>query len=245
VISADLAFQQASNTAAAIYAQAPAWLTYHTVVHVDVPSLNEHRDISRSVIVRTKDDMAVMQDLPRGAERVGKAFPLIPTFDALSSWKITYRVGAHQALDVYIENVQPLTYQTQADSGADVVVRTLRYYYPKYAPDSSDAPDGKTHILLKPLPTLTRNYSGDFFLSEVYIDNGTRLPSSVTYVGPENRLFVIDYGFIEGHWLMTHAVYSETVRYGPMHAMRAAFKAEVVCDNFGFPQSAPDPRLGP
>lgn len=241
MITPDLAFQQAANAAAAVYASPPPYLTYHTVVHLDVPSLNKHRDVARSEVVRTQDGVAIMQDLPKGAERIGQAFPIIPTFDALSEFRVTYKMGAHDALDAHVENVRPLTY-ANVQSDADVVVKSLRYYYPKYAPDSSDAPDGTTHITLTPLQTLLRNYTGDLFLADLYVNNATHLPSRVVYTGDHDRRFVVDYATVDGHWIVTHATWEET-QYGPLHIGRVHGTADITFDSFTFPQAAPDPRL--
>lgn len=244
MISPDLAFQQAANTAAAVYAQAPPWLTYRTVAHVEVKSLNRRADVEREVEARTRDDLAVMQDLPRGAVRIGHAFPLLPTFDALSYFRLVGTGGPHNSLDAYVTDVVPLTFSAgQSTSGADVVVTNLKYYYATYGQDSSDDPAGKTHVVLKPLPTLLRNYRGNLFFSDVYIDNTTHLPSRVVFTGLNDRTFAVDYVSVQSHWLVGHAFYEET-EYGPLHIGRVHFTVDATFDSFAFPDASPDPRLG-
>jgi hypothetical protein len=246
VVSPDVAFQQAANVAAAIYAEAPPWLTYRTVAHVDVRSLNKHEDVARSVMARTRDDLAVMQDLPHGATRVGHSFPLLPTFDALSYFRIVGSGGPHNAVDSYVTDVRPLTFSAGAPvNGVDAVVTNLRYYYAKYADDSSDDPNGRTHIVLRPLPTLLRNYKGNLFFSEIYIDNQTHLPMRVSFKGLNDRTLTVDYVTVDHHWLVGHAFYEETAAYGvgPLRFARVHFTVDATFDDFTFPSAAPDPRL--
>jgi hypothetical protein len=138
--------------------------------------------------------------------------------------------------------VRPLRFSGGQSTGADVVVSNLKYYYAKYADDSSDDPNGKTHITLKPLPTLLRNYAGNLFFAEVVIDNQTHLPTRVVYTGLNDRTFAIDYVTVQNHWLVGHAFYEET-DYGPLHIGRVHFTVDATFDQFGFPDAAPDPRL--
>jgi hypothetical protein len=244
VITPDVAFQQAANAAAAVYEQAPPWITYRTTAHVEVKSLNRRTDVMRAVEARTRDDLAIMQDLPKGATRIGHAFPILPTFDALSYFRLVGTGGPHNALDSYVTDVRPLRFTAgnEANSGADVVVTNLKYYYAQYAPDSSDDPNGKTHILLRPLQTLLRDYRGNLFFSELVIDNQTHLPSRVVFTGLNDRKFVVDYVMVQDHWVVNHAFYEET-EYGPLHIGRIHFTVDATFDDFGFPQTPPDPRL--
>jgi hypothetical protein len=243
VVTPDVAFQQAANAAAAVYEQAPPWLTYRTTAHIEVKSMNRRADVMRDVKARTRDDLAIMQDLPQGATRVGHSFPLLPTFDALSYFRLVGSGGPHKALDSYVTDVKPLHYNGGVStSGADVVVTNLKYYYAKYADDSTDDPNGKTHITLRPLPTLLRNYSGNLFFNDLVIDNQTHLPVRVVFTGLNDRTFAVDYVMVQNHWLVNHAFYEET-DYGPLHVGRVHFTVNATFDQFGFPATAPDPRL--
>src|SRR5579872_2017633 len=76
-------FQLINRTAAAFAQNPPAYITYTEYTHISSPTMGRTQDINRSVAVRQADDYAVMQDLPRGAVRVGQAFPIIPYFDPL------------------------------------------------------------------------------------------------------------------------------------------------------------------
>lgn len=201
----------------------------------------------RAVFVRTSDDTAVIQDLPQGANQVAHGFPVTPAFDAISNFTLSWRVGAHMDMSSYVHDIQPLTYQEQQDTGADVVVFRLRQYKADYAPDSSEAPDGKTHITLEPFDFVKRQVlqpDSTFFLSDLYIDNASGLPTEVRYAGGEDIVFVVDYGMVQGHYVVTHGHYEETL-HGPLHIGRLHVIADADYDQFAFPTDPPDPRLKP
>jgi hypothetical protein len=211
------------------------------------PSLGKHRTVIRSVSLRTSDDLAILQDLPQGANQLAHGFPVTPVFDALSNFTLSWRVGAHMEMSSYVHDVQPLTYQGTQDTGADVVVMRLRQYKADYANDSSDAPDGKTHITLEAFDFVKQQVlrpDSTFFLTDLYIDNASGLPAEVRYAGGEDIVFVVDYGMVQGHWLVTRGHYEETL-HGPFHVGRLHVIADAVYDDFDFPKDPPDPRLKP
>lgn len=245
IVAPDIAFQHCANAAAAIIEKAPPFVTYRVATHVSAPSLGKERDVIRAVSVRTRDDLAVIQDLPKGANQLGHGFPVTPAFDALSQFTLTWRVGAHTEVSAYVHDVQPLHYEDVPASGADVVVVRLRQYRAEYADDSSDAPDGKTHIHMVPYDFVKRQVAkpdSTFFLSDLVIDNATDLPLHVRYEGADDIQFDVDYGSVDGHWLVTHAHYEETI-HGPLRIGRLHVSADAVYDSFAFPDAAPDPRL--
>jgi hypothetical protein len=49
---------------------------------------------------------------------------------------------------------------------------------------------------------------------------------------------------VQGHWLVTHAHYEETL-HGPLNIGRLHVIADATYDKFAFPDEAPDPRLKP
>jgi hypothetical protein len=249
-LTADVAFQQAANAAAAAYASRPAYVTYVTRTHISAPSMNQSVDINRAVMTRSSDNVAILQDLPNGAQTVAPAFPISPTFDALSYFRLTFSVGWHKRLFTNLTGpngngpIIPITFQNVAHSEGDVVVTSLRYYYPKFSPDSSDAPDGRTHLVLQALRTLTIGNSSDFYLSDLLIDNATMLPAQVTYTGKDQRKFVVDYETVDGHWVIKHASFEQT-EYGVLHVGSVHFKADTEMTDYKFPDTPPDPRLAP
>lgn len=209
--------------------------------------MGQQRDVLRAVAVRTKDDLAVIQDLPRGENQLGHGFPVTPVFDALSYFTLSWKVGAHGAFSAYVHDVVPLTYDLAKTSTSDVVVVRLLQYRAEYATDSSDAPDGKTHIVMVPYDFVkkqARDPGSTFYLSDVVIDNATHLPTHVRYIGGDQIDFAVDYGSVQGRWLVQHAHYEETL-HGPLGIGRLRVIADATYDQFAFPDGAPDPRLIP
>jgi hypothetical protein len=207
--------------------------------------MNKERDVIREVSVRTRDDVAVVQDLPKGKNQISHGFPVTPTFDALSYFTLSWRVGAHQEVTAYVHDVTPMTFtDTGPNKDADVVVTRLRAYKAEYAPDSSDAPNGKTHLTLAPFQFVKERNNADttFYYDEIYIDNASGLPTRVSFAGSDEKAFVVDYGSVDGHWMVTHAHYEETL-VGPLRVGRLHVAADAVYDQFTFPLTAPDPRL--
>ena len=236
--SADVAFRLAANAAAAAFAAAPPYISYRTDATVDVPSLHQHKVISRAVTARTKDDAAVLQDLPQGQRQYAHSFPLIPTFDALSYFRLEYNVGRRDALS-YVHQVQPITFtDPRSTSHADVVVVSLRYYHAVFAPDTNDR---ILHVTMDPLPSLTANNSSDFYLHDVYIDSTTMLPTRVTYTGPTTN-FTVDYTTVENHWVVNHVAYDHTL-FGPLKIGRVHFTVDANYTNFAFPTTPGDSKL--
>ena len=239
MIAADVQFRTTANAAAAAFAQAPPYLAYKTDVVVDVPSMRRHKAISREVETRTRDDYAMLQDLPQGQRQYAHSFPLIPTFDAISYFRVVF-TGTRNTLS-YVEPGPAITFRDPHEtSRADVVVLSLRYYHASYADDSNDR---VAHILMDPLPSLTTNNKSDFYLHDVYVDTATNLPTRVHYLGPAAD-FTCDYQVVEGHWLVTHAVYTQTF-YGPLHVGRVTATAEATNHDFAFPATPGDPKLAP
>jgi hypothetical protein len=238
VIAADVQFRQAANAAAAAFTYSPPYIAYKTDVVVDVPSLRKHQTISRQVESRTRDDFAVLQDLPRGQRQYAHSFPLIPTFDALSYFKVTFNGNRRDMLS-YVEPGPPITFtDPRATSTADVVVVMLRYYRATYAVDSNDR---IAHLLMDPLQTLTRGNNSDFYIHDVYVDTATNLPTRVVYSGP-TTVFTTDYQVIQGHWLVTHATYTHTF-FGPLRLGRVTATADATNSDFSFPATPSDPKL--
>lgn len=238
MIAADVQFRQAANAAAAAFAQSPPYLAYRTDVVVDVPALRRHQVIARQVETRTKDDFAALQDLPRGQHQYAHSFPLIPTFDALSYFRVTFN-GTRRDLLSYVEPGPAITFRDPREtSHADVVVTSLRYYRASYAPDTTDR---IAHILMETLPTLTTNNPSDFFIHDVYVDTVTNLPTRVVYSGPATT-FTCDYEVVQGHWLVSHATYVHTF-YAPLRVGRITATADARNSDFSFPAAPSDPKL--
>jgi hypothetical protein len=237
VIAADAQFRLTANAAAAAFANSPPYIAYKTDVVVDVPSMHQHKVVSRAVESRTRDDFAVLQDLPNGQRQYAHSFPLIPTFDALSYFRVTFN-GNRRDLLSYVEPGNPLTFDSRSTSNADVVVISLKYYHAEYAADTTDS---IAHIVMDALPTLTRGNNSDFYIHDVFVDTATNLPTRVVYIGPTTT-FTCDYEVVQSHWLVRHVAYTHTF-YGPLRIGRVTASADATNDGFTFPAAPSDPRL--
>jgi hypothetical protein len=241
VVAADVQFRLAANAAAAQYAAAPPFLAYRTAVDINVPALNRHKLVERAVETRTKDDFAVLQDLPNGQRQYGQSFPLTPIFDALSYWRIDYSPATHRNLLSHITMFQPLTFSDPQPSspGVNAVSTTLRNYYAAYADDSTPE---KAHVLMTPLPAFTRDNSSDFYFHDLYIDTATNLPTRVTYTGRDDAEFTIDYVVTQQHWFVSHVFYRRAY-VGPFHIGRTSFTVDATFDSFAIEAAPADARV--
>jgi hypothetical protein len=238
VIAADAQFRLTANAAAAAFANSPPYIAYKTDVVIDVPSMHQHKVVSRAVESRTRDDFAVLQDLPAGQRQYAHSFPLIPTFDALSYFRVTFN-GNRRDLLSYVEPGAPLTFKDPREtSHADVVIVSLRFYHASYADDTTDS---IAHIQMDALPTLTQGNRSDFYIHDVYVDTATNLPTRVTYVGPTTT-FTCDYDVVQTHWLVRHVTYTHTF-YGPLRIGRVTATADATNHDFAFPTEPGDPKL--
>jgi hypothetical protein len=245
MLTPDIAFEHCSNAAAVYFAQAPPYISYRVSTHVSAPAAGRSRQVDRAVSVRTKDDVAVIQDLPQGRNQLGHGFPITPAFDALSYFTLTWKIGAHFDVTSYVHDVTPLHFEDVPKSSADVVVFRLRQYRVDYADDSSDAPDGQTHLTLRPYDYVKHAVAkpdSTFFLSDLYIDNASDLPAKVRYQGGDEIDFVLTYARYDGHLVIDHAHYEETL-HGPLRIGRLHVIADATYDDFKFPDQAPDDRL--
>jgi hypothetical protein len=249
-LTADIAFEQTANAAAAAWAARPAYVTYVARTHIEAPSVGQSVEVDRRMMVRSSDDRAIIQDLPNGGVTIGNSFPISPTFDALSYFRLETAIGWHKRLSSRVigpdgkGQIIPLQFQNVVPNPNAVVVTALRFYYPKFAPDSSDAPDGRMHITMEALPTLTNNNKSDFYISDVIVDNRTMLPLQVTYTGRGQRRFIIDYQTDQGHWVVKHAFFEQTLS-GVLHIGRVHYSADATFSDYAFPADPPDPRLAP
>lgn len=249
-LTPDVAFEQAANAAAARWAARPAYVTYVSRTHIEAPALRLKKDVDRRVVVRTADDLSILKDLPNGGESFARPFPISPTFDALSYFRLNTNVNWHKQIFASTTGpdgdgqIIPIAFKDVAHSDNEVVVTSLRYYYPKFAPDSSDARDGHMHLVMTALPTLTNDNASDFYISDVVIDNATMLPLKVTYVGKDDRRFAIDYGFVGGTWIVQHAFFEQTA-YGVLKISRLHYSGDVSFSDYQFSNAPPDSRLPP
>jgi hypothetical protein len=243
-ITAELAFQQAANKAADVYAQAPAYVTYDVSVRARAPSMNQDRSLARHVETRTRDDLAILQDLPKGRNVLARSFPVSPTFDALSYFRFVWKVTARGALDAYVTDVVPLRYTlTPSQANTDVFVASLRYYRATYAPDSSDAPNGVSHVVLNAYDFVkAEGAHNTLYYTDVYIDNASRLPVDVRMGGDNGLVLDVRYTVADNHWVIDNVHYEETI-LAPLGIARFHVTSDAKYSKYEFPTTPPDPRL--
>ncbi len=241
MVAADVLFRLTANAAAEQYRRPPPYLAYHTLADVNVPALKKHKVVERAVETRTADDFAVLQDLPHGQRQYGQSFPLIPTFDALSYFRIDYSGAQQRNLLAHVTTFGPITFAAPhaTTPGIAVVATTLRNYYARYADDSTDA---KAHLILDPLKALTHGNTSDFYIHDVFVDTATNLPTRVTYTGHDDIEFTVDYTTVETHWLVSHVFYTRTF-FAPFHIGQTRFTVDATFDRFAFPAVPADSRL--
>jgi hypothetical protein len=232
----DLAFAILVNRTSAFFQEnPPQYMTYIEHTHVSAPTLGRAQDIDRSIMVRIADNLAVMKDLPNGEERVGQAFPIVAYFDPLSNFKFSYFANLKR-VDITLDRGAPFFLRIPSeDPGVNVVVPYNSYWAARYAADSSDA---ARHFLIDPTPRVNEG----LYPSEVIEDATTRLPKHIEMrvAGASDEMFSLDYAVVDGHWIVTHGTFSET-----MHVAFLTYKivADVTFKDIAFPTEAPDPRL--
>jgi hypothetical protein len=250
VLTADAEFRAVANAAFDAWQKQPPYVAYRVDVDIEVSALKQSRRISRMVEARTRDDLAVIQDLPQGQNQLGHSFPVPPTFDAISYFHLDFHLGdpvrQHNPLTAVTllppgpsQPPQPIRFADPvARPDVAVISTSLRNYYAQYAPDTGDR---IAHITLQPLTALTSGNTSDFYLKDVYIDTATDLPTRIVYSGPSTE-FVIDYAIVESHWLVSHARYTKTL-IAPLHLGQTTFTTDAVYNEFAFPAQPRDDRL--
>ena len=243
-MNADLAFQNAANAAAAYAATPPAYVSYISRTHISIPSLQRERNVECSEVTRTSDGTTFVVDLPRGRNRVEAfAFPLPPTFNAVSAFDLRYGMSWHGNATFRVSNVRPQRFNTAAPSDADVVVFSTYGYHIKYAPDSSDDAHSTTHLILTQTARAMRESRRDqYHFSEMRIDNASNLPVEVMYVGNDDFRMIFRYGFESGRWAITSAHLESTLK-APLNIGRVHFIADTVFNNTAFSAQSPIPQL--
>jgi hypothetical protein len=236
MMTADLSLALLINRTSDFYQKSPpAYMTYTEHTHVSAPTLGRAQDIDRSVAVRVADNFAVMKDLPNGSERTGEAFPIASYFDPISNFKFSYfanlknvNITLQQGLPFYFRIPQP-------DPSVNVVVPYNSYWAARYAPDSTET---ALHLLIDPTPRVANG----LYPSEVVEDETTSLPKHIEMrvAGGGDEMFSLDYQVIDGHWVIVHGRFSQT-----MHVAFLTYKivADVTFSDIAFPAEAPDPRL--
>jgi hypothetical protein len=241
VIPPDLALALLiDRTTSAYQTNVPAYIEYRETTHVSVPSLGRSQDIDRAVVARNADGEAVMQDLPAGGQRIGAAFPIIPYFDPFSQFSFEWNAPNTKSIFINLDRGAPWTLATPppAAGNVDVVVPYFSIWSVSYAADSQ--PD-HLHFLVEPTPRISG--SATLYPSEIVEDRQTGLPSRVVIRDTSSdQVFALDYGVIDGHWVVTHGTFSATE-----HALFFTFviHVDVTYSDFSFPTTPAQAALLP
>ncbi len=236
MMTADLALALLINRTSAFYqANPPVYMTYVEHTHVSAPSIGRSQDINRSIAVRIADDAAVMKDLPNGEQRTGQAFPIVAYFDPLSNFKFSYFANL-KVVNITLQRGTPFFLTIPGpDPGVNVVVPYNSYWAARYASDSTD---DALHLLIDPTPRV----QDGLYPADVVEDATTKLPSHIEMrvAGAGDEMFSLDYAMIDGHWVIVHGTFSQT-----MHVAFLTYKiiADVTFSDIAFPAEPPDPRL--
>lgn len=229
----DLALAQFFNATTKAYtAQAPAYITYRERTHISAsgPLIKADREVDRMIMLRQKDNFAVMQDLPSGGINTGEAFPIIPYFDPLSNFGFGYSVNL-KAINIEITRQDPPVLPVPvSDTSVDSTLYYLSFWSPTYLQGSTDAAPRFAVALVNP----QNEYP---YPAEIDIDANSGLPRhiDIKVVGKEIDV-ALDYSIVQGHWMITHGLMTSVV--GPFRGV-----SETTFDQFTFPTTAPDQRL--
>jgi len=236
MMTPDLALAMLVNRAGSYYqANAPVYMTYTEHTHVMAPTLGRAQDIDRSIAVRVADNLAVMKDLPNGEARLGQAFPIVAYFDPFSNFKFSYFANLKR-VDIMLERGTPFFFSIpEPDPSVNVVVPYNSYWAAHYAPDSTAS---AMHLSIEPTPRVR----GGLYPSDVVEDGSSQLPSHIEMrvASGGDEAFSLDYQVIEGHWVIVHGTFTQT-----MHVAFLTYKvvADITFKDIAFPSEAPDPRL--
>jgi hypothetical protein len=232
------AFIQVANATAAIVEKAPPYITYH--VHGVYHAFNSDTSVDRTVTVRTYDGDAVVHDDATGKDELRPPFPAPPTFDALASFSIHARVGAHTGpqndADVRVYNVKPLRYAPPAVR-SDVVARAVRGYVVSYAGDSPQG--GHLH-----LEKSDRFKFGSYWWRDVWYDPATMVATRIVYAGENDSVIDARYTTVNGVWLL-QSLTLESTAHAPLWLGRTKLSFTGEYRDFSFSTVAPDSRLVP
>jgi hypothetical protein len=242
--SAPEAFMAVANATAAIVQKAPAYISYHVsgVAHFRHASAS----IARDVIVRTVDGDAVVHDARSGRDEVRPPFPAPPTFNALARWRIdgSWSVesqggAAAPDVDLRVTNIEPRRFGPTV-THADVVVRSVRGYRISYAAPAA----GQTHLHLEPTPEYFRGSRRTGWLSEVWFDPATLIPSRIVCNGNDGFRLDARYAIVDGVWLLRSIDVGWVLRpLAGLARISESFSGEF--GDYRFSETTPDPRIGP
>jgi hypothetical protein len=203
MLSADAAFANAANAAAAAFASEPPYVAYRLALQTN-DGTTEHATSVR-IVVRNSDDAATIDDGTGHSERTS-TLALPPAIDALANWAFALeKADGLPVMHVTYQEPRRYAFATPGPD-ADVVVPGINGFTVRYA--DGDA----THLELFPATAFTRALATEvdrFLYRDVWFDPSTWLPSRVV-VAAVNAKLTLDYTAQSGHWLLSHVRYDGT-----------------------------------
>jgi len=230
LITADAAFANAANAAAAAFKATPPYIAYRVTIHTI--EAGAPRDEEDSVVLRTRDGAAVVDG---GASLQTDPPGLPPSVDALANWSFTPSTR-NGRLVMHVNYLEPLRYQFATPApNVDVVVRAIKGFAVSYDGDDT------THVRLEPasaeVKALAKQHNR-FLYRDVWFDPATWLPTRVVVTAP-NATLTLEYTTVAGHWLLAHVIY-DSVEQSQRSSSRSI--VDLKYGQFEFPAALTDAK---
>jgi len=217
-------------------ASAP-FIQYRQSIHETAKVFKLDRTISYTMLRRTSDDRA-RWTLDSGATGIFRSSKLIPpAFDAISDFELHGREAPSGYIEIWTENIRPITFSKDPSSGA--VGFALKGYVLELASDSTDK---IAHIHFTPTPDNVR-ISPRLFFKDVWCDRSTNLLARAEFVGPEERIFNVDYIVDHYRLVVSHVFLAQTYSRA-LGIVRARLSLEARYSDFLFPTELPEGTFG-
>jgi hypothetical protein len=200
-LSADAAFADAANAAAAAFASNPPYVAYRLDLRTNDGS-GEKNEVLQ-IVLRTSDGAVVVDD--RSARRRQAAPPALPpTVDALADWAFGLeKTNGYPVMHVNYQQPRHYAFSTPGPN-ADVVVAIINGFSVRYADDDP------AHLQLEPATAAVKALATErdrFLYHDVWFDPSTRLPTRVV-VTAVNGTLTLDYATVWGRWLLSRVRYT-------------------------------------
>jgi len=220
-----------------LIASAPSFVQYRQSIHETAKVVKLDRTFSYTMLRRTSDDRT-RWTLDRGATGVFRSSKLIPpVFDAISDFELHGRETPSGYIEIWTENIRPITFSKDSVSGS--VGFALRGYVLELASDSTDK---IAHIHFTPTPDNIR-ISPRLFFKDVWCDQNTNLLNRAEFVGPEERIFNVDYIVDHDRLVVSHVFLAQTYSRA-FGIVRARLSLEARYSDFAFPAEVPIGTFG-
>ena len=210
MITADRAFEECANTFAAFASHPPPYVAYHEAVVLDSKALRINREY-RDRVIRKSADGSVALRLDASPDHLyrGPGGLVRRHSTPCQDFKVTGFLRGGGAFSMRIFDVEPLHYDLLPKPGIDTVAVALRRYRTRFV-DDPGAPAWILHVHLDASGADT-NITPRMFFKELYLDQRTMLPTRVEFVGPDERVFNVDYTVVDGQPMVKGFRFAQTL----------------------------------